>query len=284
MIGSDPRYQSIIDAYRAGEMASTAPQYNPIYDIRREQIGAGELEEGARFPRPQLDTTPAPVEEGEGGGVGFDPCPPGYQLIDGVCQPNTMFDQSGGGDGGPELPPRYYGDINLEMAGGFAPGDPNVPYGGYRVPDATVNTELMRLAAQSGYQPTIGTDLANLGRSLYQNIGFGLLNAIAPYAPTQQVTPRQSILDAVAAEQAAQLTAEQIAAQEAQAALQREGQQLRAELTRDQLDRQSQSDRAKAQGAGSFTVGTVRKPIKGTGYDPSKASKSIAGTRLRGGI
>ena len=92
MIGSDPRYQAIIDAYRAGEMASTAPQYNPIYDIRREQIEAGELEEGARFPRPQLDTTPAPVEEGEGGET-FDPCPPGYQLIDGVCQPDSMFDR-----------------------------------------------------------------------------------------------------------------------------------------------------------------------------------------------
>ena len=92
MIGSDPRYQAIIDAYRAGELASTAPQYNPIYDIRREQIETGELEEGARFPRPQLDTTPAPVEEGEGGGT-FDPCPPGYQLIDGVCQPDSMFDR-----------------------------------------------------------------------------------------------------------------------------------------------------------------------------------------------
>lgn len=282
MIGSDPRYQAIIDAYRAGEMASTAPQYNPIYDIRREQIEAGELEEGARFPNPQFPTQPPADDTPE---EPFDPCPPGYQLIDGVCQPDTMFDRGGAdGDGGPELPPRYYGDINLEMAGGFAPGDPNVPYGGYRVPSPTVNTELMRLAAQSDYQPTIGTDLADLGRALYQNIGFGLLNAIAPYAPTQKVTPRQSILDAVAAEQAAQLTAEQIAAKEAQAALQREGQQLRAELTRDQLDKQSQSDRAKSQGAGSFTVGTVRKPIKGTGYDPSKAGKSIAGTRLRGGI
>ena len=96
MIGNDPRYQAIIDAYRAGEMASTTPQYNPIYDIRREQIEAGELEEGAKFPRPQLDTTPAPVEEGEGGT--FDPCPPGYQLIDGVCQPDSMFQQGGGKD------------------------------------------------------------------------------------------------------------------------------------------------------------------------------------------
>ena len=81
MIGNDPRYQAIIDAYTAGQLQTTAPQYNPIYDIRREQIEAGELEEGARFPRPQLDTTPAPVEEGEGGET-FDPCPQGYQLID----------------------------------------------------------------------------------------------------------------------------------------------------------------------------------------------------------
>lgn len=102
MIGSDPRYQAIIDAYRAGEMASTAPQYNPIYDIRREQIEAGELEEGARFPRPQLDTTPTetPAEET------FDPCPPGYQLIDGVCQPDSMFDQGGGRDREPYTGPK----------------------------------------------------------------------------------------------------------------------------------------------------------------------------------
>lgn len=103
MIGNDPRYQAIIDAYKAGQLQTTAPQYNPIYDIRREQIEAGELEEGARFPRPQLDTTPAPVEEGQ-----FDPCPPGYQLVDGVCQPDTMFDQGGGRDQeftGPNISP-----------------------------------------------------------------------------------------------------------------------------------------------------------------------------------
>ena len=104
MIGSDPRLQSIISAYRAGEFDAPyqsmdytpSPYYNPIYDIRREQIKTGELEEGARFPRPQLDTTPAPVEEGEGGGT-FDPCPPGYQLIDGVCQPDSMFQQGDNG-------------------------------------------------------------------------------------------------------------------------------------------------------------------------------------------
>src|SRR6056300_528042 len=104
MIGNDPRYQAIIDAYRTGELESTTPPYNPIYDIRREQIESGELEEGARFPRPQLETTPAPVEGGEEGT--FDPCPPGYQLIDGVCQPDTMFNQGGGRDREPFTGPK----------------------------------------------------------------------------------------------------------------------------------------------------------------------------------
>jgi len=185
MIGSDPRYQAIIDAYKAGQLATTAPQYNPIYDIRSEQIAAGKLPAGSQFPIPQLVTTPtteAPKET-------FDPCPPGYQLIDGVCQPDTMFQQdSGNGDGGPDLPPRYYGDINLEMAGGMAKGDPNIPYGEYRTP--MVNTELGRLAAQGAYQPTMATDLANLGRKFYQNFLFGIPYSLLPYAPTEKVTPR----------------------------------------------------------------------------------------------
>ena len=106
MIGSDPRYQTIIDAYRAGEFnpyyqqpgydIMPTPYYNPIYDIRREQIKRGELEEGARFPRPQIDTTPeTPPASPE---APIDPCPPGYQLIDGVCQPDSMFEQGGGRD------------------------------------------------------------------------------------------------------------------------------------------------------------------------------------------
>ena len=279
MIGSDPRYQAIIDAYRAGEMASTAPQYNPIYDIRREQIEAGELEEGARFPRPQLDTTPAPVEEGEGGGVGFDPCPPGYQLIDGVCQPDAMFQQGGDGGQRTEFESPYLGDIYTPMA-----NDP-------------INTELRRFAAQGDYQPTIGSTIGDLFRKGMQfSPVVGLLNAFGlgpsytetvtprftgggfdPLAGlgqplTQTVTPRQSILDAVAAEQAAQ------------AAAKREGQQLRAEMTRDLIDAQTQAERARAQGAGSFTVGKDRKPVKGTGFEPKKAGKSIAGGRIRGGI
>lgn len=272
MIGSDPRYQAIIDAYKAGQLATTAPQYNPIYDIRSEQIAAGQLPAGSQFPIPQLVTTPTTETPKET----FDPCPPGYQLIDGVCQPDTMFQQGGGnGDGGPDIPPRYYGDINLEMAGGMAEGDPNVPYGEYRTP--MVNTELGRLAAQGVYQPTMATDLANLGRKFYQNFLFGIPYSLLPYAPTEEVTPRQSILDVVAAEQAAKDAA-------MEAALKREGQKLRAELTRDALDKQTQAERAKAQGAGSFTVGKDKKPIKGTGFEPKKAGQSVVGGRIRGGI
>jgi len=103
MIGSDPRYQAIIDAYKAGQLQTTAPQYNPIYDIRREQIEAGELEEGARFPNPQLPTQPPAEDTPE---ESFDPCPPGYQLIDGVCQPDTMFQQGGGNDREPYTGPK----------------------------------------------------------------------------------------------------------------------------------------------------------------------------------
>ena len=273
MIGNDPRYQAIIDAYKAGQLQTTAPQYNPIYDIRTEQIKAGELPPGSRFPNPQLPTQPPAEDTPE---EPFDPCPPGYQLIDGVCQPDTMFQQGGSGGDRTEFESPYLGDIYTPMA-----NDP-------------MNTELRRFAAQEEYQPTIGSTIGDLFRKGMQfSPVMGLLNAFGlgpsytetvtprftgggfdPLAGlgqplTQTVTPRQSILDAVAAEQAA---------------AKRDAQQLRAEMTRDLIDAQTQADRAKAQGAGSFTVGKDRKPVKGTGFDPSKAGKSIAGGRIRGGI
>jgi hypothetical protein len=170
MIGSDPRYQAIIDAYRAGELSAAVPPYNPIYDIRREQIEAGELPPGSRFPNPQLDTTPTetPAEET------FDPCPPGYQLIDGVCQPDTMFQQGGDGGDRTEFESPYLGDIYTPMA-----NDP-------------INTELRRFAAQADYQPTFGSSVGELFRKGMQLSPFvGLLNALG-LGPsyTQKVTPR----------------------------------------------------------------------------------------------
>ena len=56
---------------------------NPNFDLRTEQG----LPSDALYPNPLLDTTPstdAPV----------DPCPPGYMLVDGICQPIEQFGQS----------------------------------------------------------------------------------------------------------------------------------------------------------------------------------------------
>jgi hypothetical protein len=106
-IGSDPRIQAIIEAYREGEYDPYYQQnkfevtpgqfYNPIYDIRTEQIKAGELEEGARFPKMDMEEKKEEEKKEE---EPFDPCPPGYQLVGGVCQPDTMFQRGGGGGGG----------------------------------------------------------------------------------------------------------------------------------------------------------------------------------------
>ena len=81
--------QGIIDNYLGGGYASspnvnTAGQFrNPIFDIRTEQEAAGTLDPSALYPNPQIDFSVQ--EEIE------DPCPIGYQLIDGVCQPIENF-------------------------------------------------------------------------------------------------------------------------------------------------------------------------------------------------
>jgi hypothetical protein len=56
---------------------------NPYYDLRTEQG----LPADALYPNPLLDTTPSTD-------VPVDPCPPGYELIDGICQPIEKFGQS----------------------------------------------------------------------------------------------------------------------------------------------------------------------------------------------
>jgi hypothetical protein len=179
MIGNDPRYQAIIDQYTKGAYNAPyqsmdytpSPYYNPIYDIRREQIAAGKLPEGARFPLPQLETAPTEKKEEEQ----FDPCPPGYQLIDGVCQPDTMFQQGGSGGDRTEFESPYLGDIYTPMA-----NDP-------------INTELRRFAAQEEYQPTIGSTIGDLFRKGMQfSPVMGLLNALGlgPSYTETITTPR----------------------------------------------------------------------------------------------
>jgi hypothetical protein len=85
--------QGIISNYLGGGYASspnvnTAGQFrNPIFDIRTQQELAGDLDPSALYPNPQIDFS---VQEDET----VDPCPEGYQLIDGVCQPIVEFGKS----------------------------------------------------------------------------------------------------------------------------------------------------------------------------------------------
>ena len=84
--------QSVINDYLGGKLetkpnVNTAGKFrNPLYDLRTVQEGLGELDPSADFPNPQLDFSAedAPV----------DPCPEGFMLVDGVCQPIEQFGKS----------------------------------------------------------------------------------------------------------------------------------------------------------------------------------------------
>ena len=84
--------QGIINDYLGGDLNSTpnvnsAGKFrNPFYDLRTVQEGLGELDPSADFPNPQLDFSvpDTPV----------DPCPEGFMLVDGICQPVEQFGQS----------------------------------------------------------------------------------------------------------------------------------------------------------------------------------------------
>jgi len=105
--------QSVINDYLGGKL-ETKPNVNkagkfrnPLYDLRTVQEGLGELDPSADFPNPQLDfsATDAPV----------DPCPEGYMLVDGVCQPVEQFGQSAYDEqrnDDPDAPPREYYSID----------------------------------------------------------------------------------------------------------------------------------------------------------------------------
>ena len=117
--------QKIINNYLGGGYAAspnvnTAGVYrNPIFDLRTEQEKAGTLDPTALYPNPQLDFS-----------VPVDPCPLGYELIDGVCQPIEQFGQS------PYQPDNKGNDDNTEEVLTFSEEeynkmkrDPNNPYG-----------------------------------------------------------------------------------------------------------------------------------------------------------
>ena len=88
--------QNIINQYLNNPTSTqtTGAFRNPYFDLRTEQG----LPADAMYPDPLVDFS---VED-----VPLDPCPPGYELIDGICQPIIEYGQSiyddgsGDGDGG----------------------------------------------------------------------------------------------------------------------------------------------------------------------------------------
>lgn len=225
MIGNDPRYQAIIDQYTKGAYNAPyqsmdytpSPYYNPIYDIRTEQIAAGELPEGARFPQPQLETAPTEKKEEEQ----FDPCPPGYQLIDGVCQPDTMFDQGGGRDQeytGPKISPEGliegyeqvlapgFGALNsmqmMELENRFGPEkarEIGLLNQKYRSRGVQYNPVTGRFVAMSPTLSQLGGDIAGGLGSIFSGIGDaakqyisggGMLGALVNLFTPKQPTVR----------------------------------------------------------------------------------------------
>ena len=85
--------QAIINNFLDGKL-NTTPNVNsagkfrnPLYDLRTVQEGLGELDPSADFPNSTIDFS-APVD------APVDPCPVGFMLVDGVCQPVETFGQS----------------------------------------------------------------------------------------------------------------------------------------------------------------------------------------------
>ena len=85
--------QSVISDYLGGKLNSkpnvnSAGKFrNPLYDLRTEQENLGTLDPSALYPNLQLDFS-VPEEEI------IDPCPEGFMLVDGICQPVEQFGQS----------------------------------------------------------------------------------------------------------------------------------------------------------------------------------------------
>ena len=87
--------QNIISNYLGGgyqaqpNLNSAGMWRNPQFDIRTQQELAGELDPSALYANPIMDWSATSTENET-----VDPCPVGYQLINGVCQPNEKFGNS----------------------------------------------------------------------------------------------------------------------------------------------------------------------------------------------
>ena len=143
------------------------PAINPIFDLR---------EEGQQFPplNPPVQTDPV-----------VDPCPPGYQLIDGVCQP---IDQFGGdmtentvGEGFEDDRPYFSIDAMRDLS-----DDDLIDYlsSGF-----LTNTGMLGYLPSRGGQVTFKDTFPNLGATLLQ-FPFGNQSALRQNAMENELMRR----------------------------------------------------------------------------------------------
>ena len=126
----------------------TPPAINPIFDLR---------EPGQEFPplNPPVQTDPV-----------VDPCPPGYQLIDGVCQPidqfggNMMEETGGGSDDDMEEQPYFSIDAMRDLS-----DDALIDYlsSGF-----LTNSGMLGYLPSKGGKVTFKDGIPNLGAALLQ--------------------------------------------------------------------------------------------------------------------
>ena len=161
--------QQIISEY-LDKPYSTPPDINPIFDLR---------EPGQEFPplNPPVATTPD-----------VDPCPPGYQLIDGVCQPidqfgGNMTNEVTGGSSDDEIEERPYFSIDQMRD---LSDDELIDYlsSGF-----LTNSGMLGYLPSKGGQVTFKDTLPNLGATLLQ-FPFGNQSALRKDAMENELMRR----------------------------------------------------------------------------------------------
>jgi len=124
------------------------PSINPIFDLR---------EPGQEFPplNPPVATTPV-----------VDPCPPGYQLIDGVCQPidqfggNMMEETGGGSDDDMEEQPYFSINAMRDLS--------DKEFIDYLTSGFLTNSGMLGYLPSKGGKVTFKDGIPNLGAALLQ--------------------------------------------------------------------------------------------------------------------
>jgi len=163
--GESKKAQDVISEY-INKPYERPPAINPVFDLR---------EEGQMFPplNPPVQTDPV-----------VDPCPEGYQLIDGVCQPidqfgGNMSNEVTGGGNDNEVEDRPY--MSIEDMEGATDED----LLGYLTSGFLKNSPL-------GFLPSKGTQVT-LGMNMFSpllQLGFGNQNELRKNFIINELTKR----------------------------------------------------------------------------------------------